>query len=1147
MRALSVSMAVAAVVVLSACNDPPLIRSVSAPQEATVDSGPYDVRVVAASDDGFGDARLLIVDDDDIALALDELDAGDSTGARFRGALPGRPVGTEFHFGVEVCDPAGVCARAPAGFPDDFFVLAIGSSAGIPRVDTVSPDRGPASGGSVVSIAGAGFAADTRVRFGDVDAAHVERLSASSLRVITPAHDPGVVAVVVDTAGGDARLDAAYTFVPSPIVIDVTPDSGPTAGGTDIVVSGEHFAPSDRLFVDDVPCRRPAFFSDALWSCTTPPGRAGLVAVRVVDDAGGEARVDDAFRYVAAPVVDGVTPSTGNSEGGTEIVISGEHFSDVGDGAGVISVTVGGAPCVDVAIISDTQLSCVTSAADTGAADVVVSASDGQDGVLPGGFGFLGPPLVFQIDPDVGPYAGGVVVRLLGAGLAEDDAVTFGGDDDGAGAVSADVIEAIDDLELIVIVPPAPFPLQPAPDEGERSVDVRVSRRRPDDQRETVVNEGFRYLWPPEVQSVVPASGPTTGGTRVVVVGRFFRPGTSVQFDGAECTDVSIVNSGELLCTTPPGEAGPADVVADAGEVAGLGPVAVGAYTYIPPPDVVSISPDEGPTFGGDRVVVRGSGFQPGMIILIDGAACSSVTVVSATEASCTTPPGERGPATVSVENPDGQRDDAPRLYTYVGVAVVPDHGLPVGFTHVRVRAAGLREGVTITFDGRAAACTRLSATDADCQTPRRLSDRPGLVEVRIRNPDGTGDGDEAFTYTSFVTSTRLSSVGRNANHVVFADVDNDGDDDALVANGRVGTPELSEVYENNAGAFVRRDIPGTEFTGNRVDVGSVNSDAFPDLVIAASNSIGAVVFASSGPATWTRIDLPLTAENSAFDAQFANLVGDARDDLLVLGIGCDPVLDQQNSPGCDPSRQGVDVLFEQTGQGGGSTLSPRRNLIPHEARQVHDHKMVIFDIDGDSDNDVLVVVNNDPYTSAENRLLRNRVAEGRGFVKETAGLQTMVGDLYDIDAGDIDGDGDDDVITSICLGDGEVSSEVVLRNDGGTLRVDTDALPVFNENCAVGTQLIDVDSDGDLDALWTGTVDVRRDLQLLTRLYVNRGDGTFVDASQHWPAPNRILQGNNVAGADVDDDGDIDLIIAGGAPYAATDLAGGVVLFEQR
>jgi hypothetical protein len=245
----------------------------------------------------------------------------------------------------------------------------------------------------------------------------------------------------------------------------------------------------------------------------------------------------------------------------------------------------------------------------------------------------------------------------------------------------------------------------------------------------------------------------------------------------------------------------------------------------------------------------------------------------------------------------------------------------------------------------------------------------------------------------------------------------------------------------------------------------------------------------------------------------------------------------------CDSLAFGTDVVFEATGPRDARTLTRRRGLFPVDAAQTHDHKVVFRDFDQDGDNDAFVTVNNDPYASAQNRLMRNRVDEGAGFVAETGGLARIRGDVYDVDAGDLDGDGDDDVVTSVCFNTGDTSSEVVLKTDGGALVIDDDALPAPQRSCAVGTRLFDIDDDGDLDALWTGTLDDARDLRLMLRIYVNRGDGTFVDASAHGPPFDAEAQGNHLDAGDLDGDGDVDLVISAGAPYRRTDLPGAVRL----
>ena len=65
----------------------------------------------------------------------------------------------------------------------------------------------------------------------------------------------------------------------------------------------------------------------------------------------------------------------------------------------------------------------------------------------------------------------------------------------------------------------------------------------------------------PAVTNIVPASGPTSGGTSVTIVGSNFKAGASVTIGGAPAADVVIVNSNQITATTPARFAATADVV----------------------------------------------------------------------------------------------------------------------------------------------------------------------------------------------------------------------------------------------------------------------------------------------------------------------------------------------------------------------------------------------------------------------------------------------------------------------------------------------------------------------------------------------------------------------------------------------------------
>ncbi len=113
-----------------------------------------------------------------------------------------------------------------------------------PTVTNVSPSSGPTAGGTVVTITGTNFTGATGVKFGTVAGTGVVVNSATSITVTSPAEAAATVDVTVTAAGGTSAVNAPadqFTYVSAPTVTNVSPSSGPTAGGTVVTITGTNF------------------------------------------------------------------------------------------------------------------------------------------------------------------------------------------------------------------------------------------------------------------------------------------------------------------------------------------------------------------------------------------------------------------------------------------------------------------------------------------------------------------------------------------------------------------------------------------------------------------------------------------------------------------------------------------------------------------------------------------------------------------------------------------------------------------------------------------------------------------------------------------------------------------------------------------
>jgi hypothetical protein len=89
------------------------------------------------------------------------------------------------------------------------------------------------------------------------------------------------------------------------------------------------------------------------------------------------------------------------------------------------------------------------------------------------------------------------------------------------------------------------------------------------------------------------------------------------------------------------------------------------ANVTVSPVTVTSVTPANGPFFGGQPVTVHGTGFNTGATVTFGGAAATSVVVVNSTTITCKTPAHAVGPVNVTVTNTNATSGTLTNGYTY--------------------------------------------------------------------------------------------------------------------------------------------------------------------------------------------------------------------------------------------------------------------------------------------------------------------------------------------------------------------------------------------------------------------------------------------------------------------------------------------------
>ncbi|MBL9140359.1 MAG: VCBS repeat-containing protein [Phycisphaerae bacterium] len=359
-------------------------------------------------------------------------------------------------------------------------------------------------------------------------------------------------------------------------------------------------------------------------------------------------------------------------------------------------------------------------------------------------------------------------------------------------------------------------------------------------------------------------------------------------------------------------------------------------------------------------------------------------------------------------------------------------------------------------------------------------------------------------------TATRFPVQAEYTNQCTVVDLDNDGDLDIVWANGQgyssAGAALKPRIYINNGTGIFSDETdaraPGVTGWFRGVEAGDIDGDGDQDLILAQDFNKRPVLLVNTGAGNFvdqSAARLP-NLLMSSMRAQFGDVDNDGDLDLIFCNSG---------SVSRFGSGQPRMYLNDGTGVFTDATASglPTGNVA---------EQMDILFADTDNDLDLDIVLATRASSPNQTRHWKN---DGTGrFTNQTPFPSDAT--AYSWDAGDIDGDGDLDLI-GVNAGSG--NQELLARNSNGlgtswaTISTNITPNPSTDDN---DSRFFDVDNDGDMDFI-VGSLGSRE------RLYINNGSGVFAENTTIFPAVSDATIDIKVA--DFNSDGRLDVITAQG------------------
>ena len=360
--------------------------------------------------------------------------------------------------------------------PDAQSVTSVGGftyTAGAPTIASITPSTGSTAGGDYVTIMGTNFYGSPTLTIGGSSATNITVRSANKITAYTPAHATGAVSVVLANQDEQSVTAAdGFTYAsfgnPAPTISSVSPASGTI--GTTVTITGTNFLASPTVKINGVSATGVTLVNSTSITATAPSNSAGTYDVTVTNTDGQMATLTNGFTYNAGPVISAITPTTGSTNGGDTITLTGIGFY------GSPMLTIGGISATSVVVSSTTKITAITPAHVAGVVDVVLTNQDAQSSTLSNGYTYASfgnpAPTISSVSPTTGTT--GTSVSITGANFLASPGVKING-------ISAGSVTRISSTAITAT----------APANNPGTYDVTITNT---DGQTATLTDGFTYL-----------------------------------------------------------------------------------------------------------------------------------------------------------------------------------------------------------------------------------------------------------------------------------------------------------------------------------------------------------------------------------------------------------------------------------------------------------------------------------------------------------------------------------------------------------------------------------------------------------------------------------------------------------------------------